>query len=200
MQAIQERPAYVTFEVRPVEDREATMRNGHFTAKDVVFALITPQGSKDRIERIAEDWVKLNFTHANEGRMPLEWAQAYDRAFKAYREGREVPEIGIAVVNWPAVGPAEVKALLDANIRTVEDLANANESALTTIGIGGRALKQKAIAWIDSAGSVGKVAFELDALRQKVADIESRNVQLSEVNQKLIAQVEALQPKVEEEA
>ena len=52
------RPAYVQFEVRAVEDRTATLESGHFVAKDVIYALVTPAGTKDRLEKNAEEWIK----------------------------------------------------------------------------------------------------------------------------------------------
>jgi hypothetical protein len=192
VQAAQDRPPYVTFEIRPVEDRDGTMREGHYVAKDEIFALITPQGSKDRIERVAEDWVKQCFAHAQEGRMPLEWAKAFETALAAYKEGRELPADGTPIVTWPAVGPAQQKSILDANIRTVEDLANANEATLAAIGIGARGLKQKAQAWLDTAGDIGKTALEVENLRQRMSELESRNKTLEDANEQLVAQVAAL--------
>jgi predicted RecB family nuclease len=47
--------------------------------------------------------------------------------------------------------PAQIKTLLDINVRTVEELAAANEETLNRVGMGGRALKQKAIIWLESS-------------------------------------------------
>jgi len=200
MQAQQERPPYVAFEIRAIEDREASLEAGHYVAKDVIYALITPQGSKDRIERVAEDWVKQCFQHAEEGRMPLEWAKGFETGFKMYQEGREIPENGTPIVTWPAIGPAQQKQILDANIRTIEDLAQANEASLAAIGIGARGLKQKAQAWLDAAGETGKTALELDNLRQRMAELEARNEKLETDNKQLSGQVELLSKKIKEEA
>jgi len=183
------RPAYVTFEVRAVEDRTASVETGHFASKDVVFAVITPAGTKDRIEKVAEEWLKGVEEGVNQERIPQTWLVAYQQAYKAFCESQTDPEFGTAVSSWPAVSPSQVKCLLDANIRSVEDLAEANEEALARIGMGARALKQKAQAWLDAAKDTGKTAAELASLRTenerlKVRD-EEREKQLADLAKKV---------------
>ena len=46
----EERPAYVRFERRPMEDKAASIREGRYVAKDVDFALVTPPYSNDCVE------------------------------------------------------------------------------------------------------------------------------------------------------
>ena len=55
MDKLAERPPYVVFETRPVENRTKTLEanNGLPVYDDVAFVIITPPGSKDQIERIA---------------------------------------------------------------------------------------------------------------------------------------------------
>ena len=124
------RPPYVTFELRAVEDREASIAAGHFVAKDVAYAIITPQGSKDRIERVAAEWFSQLEQQSREDRFPSEWLRAFKAAFKDWQEGHEPAVNGTDVRNWPAASPAQVKALLDVKVRTVEDLAAANEETI----------------------------------------------------------------------
>ena len=51
MEAKQDRPPFVNFEVRAEEDRTASIEQGHYVAVDVDYALITPAGSRDCVER-----------------------------------------------------------------------------------------------------------------------------------------------------
>lgn len=177
---VKERPPYVQWKIIPQEDRDASEAEGHYVAKDVIFAIITPQGSKDKIERNAEEWLKQIADQAKEGRFPGEWVAAFKHAFAEYKDGREVPENGTAIVNWPALSEAQKENILRANIRTVEDLAAANESTLNEIGMGARALKGKAQAWLDSSADVGKVAMELEKLRKSDEEKESSIQALTE--------------------
>lgn len=190
MQASQERPPYVRFEVRATEDRNASEEAGHYVGKDTIFALITPQGSKDTVERVAKEWIEQNVIHARDGRLPQEWADAYKRGYENFKEGREIPPEGTPIMGWTGVGPAHQKAILDANVRTVEDLAIANEATLAAIGIGSRGLKDKAQAYLDTANNTGKIAEELTNLRRRVEDAESRATSAEARSAKLSKQLE----------
>lgn len=178
------RPSFVTFEYVAEEDRTATLANGHYTSKDVAYAFITPQGSKDRIVRKADEWLEQLQQQVREGRMPADWERAYVNAYKAWKSGLEIPVSGMSLRNWPAASPAQIKTLLDMNIRTVEELAAANEEALSRIGMGGRALKQLATEWLSSARNVGRHAEEMAALRVENAELHSAQ---AEANLRLAA-------------
>lgn len=192
MQINEAKPPYVTFETRSVEDRGQTLETGHYVGRDVVFALVTPQGSKDKIEKIAEEWLRDLETAVRDERFPLNWLQAYKSMFKEWSEGREIPLDGTPILTWPAISISQQKNILDANIRTVEDLAAANEQTLTFIGMGARALKEKAQAWIDTANGSGKIAGELEKLRKQNEELKAKNTSNDEKMTKMAAQIEAL--------
>lgn len=192
---VKERPPYVVFKMIPQEDRAASEESGHYVSKDVCFAVITPQGSKDKIERNADEWIKYITDQAKEGRFPQEWVSGYKHALAEYREGREVPESGTPIVNWPALSEAQRENILRANIRTVEDLANANEAACAEIGMGARALKQQAQAWLDASEGVGKTAAELGKLRRADEDNKTTIKGLVESLDSLKKELELLKSK-----
>lgn len=189
MEAAEARPPYVTFETKGQEDRAASIEAGHYIAKDVDYAVITPQGSKDRIERQVDDWFAQLAQQIAEGRMPAAWLVAFRESYKAWKEGRELPLNGTPILTWAVAAPHQVKALLDARIRTVEDLAQANEETISRLGMGGRALKDKAVSWLTSAGSTGKVTEELAALKVAKEIADSQVLALSAQVDKLAAQV-----------
>lgn len=192
MQAAEARPPYVTFEVRAEEDRTASIEVGHYVAKDVTYAMITPQGSKDLIERQVDDWFANLKQQVIEGRFPQEWLTHFQSSYKAWQEGREIPLTGHAIVNWPAVSPAQVKQLQQAHILTVEDLASANEETVGRLGMGARALKQRAVEWLAAAKDTGKIAEEVAALKAANADLAKRNDDLQAKLETMAKQIEAL--------
>lgn len=191
------RPPYVTFETRSIEDRAASMAAGHYVGKDVNYAIVTPSGSKDRIEKIAEEWLQGMAEGVAQDRIPGEWLEAYERKYKTWCETREVPEDGTPILGWPALSPSQAKAILDANVRTLEDLVVANESTLTAIGMGARALKEKAKAWLDSADTTGKTAEELGDLRQQVDTLTKSVETLTKANETLQAALAKAEEKEE---
>jgi hypothetical protein len=185
------RPAYVQFEVRAVEDRTASLESGQFVAKDVIYAIVTPAGTKDRLEKVADEWLLSVEEGVKQERIPLEWLNHYRMALKMFKESREVPEIGTSVTSWPVLSPAQVKLCLDANLRTVEEVAEATEEAVSRLGMGARALKAKAQAWLDSANTTGKVSAELESLRTAKEALETKNADLLERVKTLETQLEA---------
>lgn len=192
MQAAEARPPYVSFEAKALEDRAASIEAGYYKTKDVDYALITPQGSKDRIEREVGDWLANLSQQAQEGRFPNEWLQHFRSSYAAWKEGRELPLNGTPILTWPSLSPSQVKQVLEAKLRTVEDLAGANEEAISRLGMGGRALKEKAVSWLSVAASGGKVTEELAALRVKAEAAEARNKQLEANVKELLAKVATL--------
>ena len=191
----EDRPPYVIFEARAEEDRNASIEAGHYVAHDVDFAIITPIGSKDRIERPVADWFAKLTGDVAEGRFKSEWLKAYRGIYADWKAGNESPLIGTDIRNWPVVSPAQIRNLLEIHVHTIEDLAVANEEVISSIGMGGRALKQKAIDWLASAASSGKPSEELASLRASNEDLKTRNASMESQLKALATEVKALSTK-----
>jgi FtsZ-binding cell division protein ZapB len=194
------KPSYVRFEIRSIEDREASMEAGHYVGKDVIFALVTPAGTRDCVEREASEWIKNIEEGVNQDRIPSSWLVAYRGALEAFTKNQEAPEFGTPVIDWPSASPSQIKLLLDINVRTVEELAAANEETVQRIGMGGRALKEKAQAWLDSSKDAGKVAEEVQALRVANEALKSDNKEMRDRLTALEKQLTAMTPKEKEKA
>lgn len=193
MEALKDRPPYVVFENRPVEDREATIRCGHIVHKDVPFALITPAGSRDRIEKVAAEWLDDKARDADAGRMPIEWLRGFHAKFEAWKAGQEVPVDGTPLSSWTLLSPAQAQNMKSMGLLTIEDVAAANAEALSRIGMGAMELKQKAIDWLKAANSVGASAAEMDKLRADLEAANQRIITLEQSNQALESALAAAQ-------
>lgn len=192
-----ERPPYVQFERRAVVDTTATQEAGHPVYTDMDVALVTPAGSKDMIEKIVSEWLPDVERKAAKGEYNPQWANHFRALYEAWCKQEAAPEFGNSIKMWPGATPAQIRSILAANIRTVEDLAAANEQALAYIGMGGRALKDRAAAWLAEATTKGIVTQEnatlkrdleqakadLDALRADNADMRKMIESLSEPKQ-----------------
>lgn len=186
------RPPYVRFEMREQEDRDASIETGHYVGKDVIFAIVTPVGSRDTIERKVEDWLANIEEGVKQERIPQSWLSAYKRAYEDYKESRETPENGSPIKEWSVASPAQIRTMLDIGVRTVEHLADANEETVARIGMGGRALKQKAIAWLQSSQDQGKVTEEVNKLRTDNKALRDDNKELTKRLADLEKVVEAM--------
>lgn len=167
----EQRPAYVTFERIPVEDKAASLSAGHYVAKDVDYVNITPPYSKDIFKQKVQAWMdQLKADVANE-RMPKTWADGYEAAYRAWQTGQELPLSGTAIRGWGVISPAQQETLVKMNIRTVEDLAGVNDEGIRRIGMGAVELKQKAIAWLAQLKDKGPLTQEMAALRTENANL-----------------------------
>lgn len=191
VQALQERPPYVTFETRPIEDRDGSIASGHYVGKDVDYAFITPAGSKDRIERVVKEWfAQLEVDVASE-RLPSEWLKHYKALYADFKAGDTVKPNGVPIRDWPGLSPATVKLLHSLQLFAIEDVAAANEETIGRMGMGGRALKQRAIDYLSASENVGKVAEAASSLRAEVESLRTTVAKQAEDNALLVKQVQA---------
>lgn len=176
------RAPYVAFETKAIEDREASAQAGRYMTKDVDFVLVTPAGSKDRIEGIVQEWFDDKRAQVREGRFPANWLQAYEYAYKEWKAGNEMPVNGTPIKSWPVISPAQRANLISWKVMTVEALADANEEILGRLGMGARAIKQQAIDYLLASKDIGRVSLEVGDLRAKLDTLTESNRLLQEQN------------------
>lgn len=182
-----ERPPYVVFEQRAVEDRIATIANGHYTTKDVDFAIITRPGSRDSHEKEAEVWLRELGEKARLGNAPVAWYSAFEAAYAMWKKGLDTPLNGTPIKGWPVLSPAAQENLIRAGFLTLEDLAATADNQLSNIGTGALSYKLKAVAWLEQASSKGVASEKIADLSQKVSDLTTLVQGLMEENKKLKA-------------
>lgn len=188
-----ERPAYVRFERRAVEDKPASLRQGRFVAKDMDFALVTPPYSRDVFEEGAQSWLSKMRQQASKGRIPHSWYERYAETYERWKRGEEMPLNGTAIKGWQVISPAQQKNLISLNILTVEDLAAVNDEGLRRIGMGAMALRDKAKAWLSQASDKGPLTMENAALKAENAALKNQNDQLEARMRELAGRLEILE-------
>lgn len=181
------RPPYVSFERRPIEDRNASIESGRYVAKDVDFVIITRPGSRDTVEKPAKEWLAEMEDKARKGRVPQEWLKHFSGAYEFWLKGESAPEQGTPIKGWSVVSPAMQETLVRAGIRTVEDLAIAGQAELMGVGMGAISLKQKAQNWLDLSKDQGVAVEKMNQLQTKVADLTDLVAKLMEANKELRA-------------
>lgn len=166
-----DRPPYVAFERRAVEDRAQTNAAGHYVSKDVDFVVLTRPGSRDTVEKEVSVWLKESEVNVKNQRMPAPWLTLFREAYAQWKAGETLPENGTPIKGWPILSPAAQKDLLAAGVRTVEDLAEIPDTDLQGICMGALGYKARAKSWLASAKDVGVVAAKNTALEQTVAEL-----------------------------
>jgi hypothetical protein len=181
----EDRPAYIRFEIVPIEDKAASLATGHYVAKDIEYALITPPYSKDVFKIKVPQW-KLNMQQdVSNGRLPEQWMHGYLKAYEMWKKGQEMPLNGTAIKGWGVISPAQQETLIRMSILTVEDLAAVNDEGLRRIGMGAGDLKNKAKGWLSQLQDKGP-------LTQEIASVRNENAILKGAVASLEIQVKAL--------
>ena len=172
-----QRPPFVTFEQRPVEDRDASIAAGGIVMRDVDYVIVRQIGSKDTVEKVATEWLADIEKAAGQGSYPGEWARHFRDKYTAFKAGQAEPEMGLSVRQWPSLSKAQAENLVAAGVRTVEDVAAMNEPTMQRVGMGARELKNKAKAYLESRDT-NKAAERIAALEAQLSDAKSRNESL----------------------
>jgi hypothetical protein len=111
-----------------------------------------------------------------------------ERSYEAWLKGQEEPVSGTALSAWPGVHTAQADRLKLMHIRTVEDVAAMTDADLDKIGMGARALRDKARAFIQAKQGEAQIAA---ALSERDATIAAQSAELEELR----ATVDALAAK-----
>jgi hypothetical protein len=188
----EERPPFVRFERRAVEKRRLAPPEGDGTSYyvDVDFAIITPQGTKDVVEKVAVEWFAYLDQMVSQRRYDPRWLAGFREMFKHWKEGQTIPLNGFAISNWPVATPSQVKTLHEYKVFTVEDLAALPAEGVSRLGMGGISLKNKAIAFLEAQSGTAPLVNRLDAMSvalnaamERLSTLEAENKALKSAQQ-----------------
>ena len=200
--AMEERPPFVRFERRPVEKRQLAPPDGDGSVYyvDTDFAIITPQGTKNVVEKQVDDWFAYLSQMVVQQRYNPEWLKAFRGAYGEWKNGQDITLNGSPLKNWPAITVSEIRKLADLHIYSIEDLASATEETLERLGMGGRSLRSRAQDWMTAKTGTAPLITELDALRVSNIELTREVASLRMQMGQLVAENEALRRKPEETA
>jgi len=173
----QPRLPYVQFRVEALEVKD---ENGHITFKNKYWADVVPAGGKDIVVKDAEEWISQLRTKG-ETRGPFDsnaseyrtWFEHFSKLLAQFKAGEEMTTTGTPLRAILAFTKAEIAQAEAIRIYSLEELAQANEEALRHMGIGARAMKDKAVQLLASKGE-NHLAEENAALRVKLEALEAR--------------------------
>lgn len=185
----EDRPAYVRFERIAIEDVAATLAAGHYVAKDIDMALITPPYSKDVMKYKVKAWFDILEQDVRNGRIPESWLARYKESYAAFQKGQDIPLVGTAIKGWGIISPAQQETLIKMSVLTVEDLAAINDEGIKRIGMGGIDLKNKAKSWLLQLKDNGALVVQMAELQKQFANqsalINSQAEKIDEMKRQL---------------
>ena len=185
------RPPFARFEEREMGlNAEATAAAGRPIPRVVIMACITPHGSKDVVEKPAEEWIKQIHDKAMRGEYPLEWANFFKASLEEWKKGNELPREGTPVKTWAMATREQVTRLVAIGITTVEDLAAFPDSNLSVIGMDGRYLRDLASGWINEAKDKGVNSKALADANVLISDLRATVDRQAEALRRLEARLD----------
>jgi len=171
------RPPFVEFKRLAVHDPIRTAELGRRVTKDVNFAFIMQPGSRDQVERYADDWLKMikdKVLNASADAYPEEWVSAFERKYEAWKAGHEAPLNGTSVKEWSYLSPAQCENFIGLRIVTIEDVAAMTEDAMMKVGMGARELREKAREWCQGQEVAKTVSKENEDLKNQLAALQAQ--------------------------
>lgn len=157
---------YVTFFARARQNFARSEKAGRPVFEEKTYVRILKPGGQ-RIER------------------PMQAAdmQRFAAAWDAYRKGHETVEEGMPLGEWAQMTLSEAEALKSIGVRTVEDLAAANNDVKKAYGRGIMTLINRARTFLDAERAPEKMAARLRELEDKVAlltaELKERDAELA---------------------
>lgn len=107
------------------------------------------------------------------------WDQI-EPAYKAWKEGNELPEHGTSISMLPSLGKPQVDALRAAGFKTIEDLADAPDSAIGRIPLPNKSsLKKEAHDFLEArktgaaSARVSELEAKLEAAINMIAELQA---------------------------
>lgn len=189
-----DQPALVRFYRVAIEDKAASLKAGHYVAKDVEFVDVLVPFSKDKRTKKVDGWIEQIEANVLAGRMPKQWVDGYKEKLAAWRLGQEIPPDGTPIRGWPVISPAQMETLIGLNILTVERLATINDDGQRMIGMGSLDLKNKAQAWLSQRSDKGPLTIEVAALKGENATLKTTVETLSAQVEGLSKRLNQMQP------
>lgn len=185
-----DRPAYLRFYRKGVENKAASAEAGRAVMEDKDFVVVTPPYGKDNVVYVIDEWVPRLKDMVQRGKIPAQWQELYLRQYEAWKNGQELPVNGTPIKGWGVISPATQENIIHCNIRTVEDLAAVNEDGMRRLGMGAMDLRNKAKAWLAQLNDKGPLTQQMSAVQNEndilKGSVASLQRQIDEM-QKLLA-------------
>lgn len=137
-------------------------------------------GNSERVDRLNPDNIKLpegaeDSAHAGEkmAYMRMIWAEI-EPAYKAWKEGREVPLNGTPLAAWPGITPEQAEIFRMAGIRTVEGVRDMTEGLRSKVRLPNtREMQELAKTFLENSDAAKAAEREAEKDR-KIAEMQER--------------------------
>jgi len=110
--------------------------------------------------------------------------------YDAWKKGQEAPANGTPLAAWPGCSPEMAESLKLLHLLTVEDVADMNEATLERVGMGARAMRDQARAFVKAQEGQAVIAV---AMAEKDKQLQTQADQIAEL-QRTVAELQSILP------
>lgn len=121
-----------------------------------------------------------------------EYRNRWPEQYAAFKRGEEMSVEGTPLEQWPVLNRQMVMELKALQIYTVEQCAALSDLAVQKIGLGGRAIRDRALAYLDDAAAVAlqeRLTHENDQQRAEIMSLRRQVEELGSLVNSLHSQM-----------
>ena len=159
---------YPRFFVDQVQDVVASEQQGRPIFRD-----------EERVEIIMPGNAQTRFV----ARVNREHTERWPKEYEAFRAGIEVSPEGTPLEEWPILKRSQVLELKALGFKTVEHVRDMSDHAIQRVGMGGRALKDRALIFLDDAERIAATTRLSAENERKDAEIAALRAQVTQMGQ-----------------
>jgi hypothetical protein len=166
------------FFILAVEDPLETKKQGRPIFRDAEFVEIKFAGDTKRIHVAPAHEAFKRDPKTNQW---TTYAEEYAPIYQRFKEGLTDQDIGTPLEEAPFLSASKRSELRALNIKTLEALSALDGDPLKRLGMGGRELKNQAIAYLEKASGsadVVRMAAENEALKEQMALLQQQMAEL----------------------
>lgn len=208
-----DQPPLLRFINDAVEDRFMSEKEGKICFKDIIKVYVRAHGdTKSETPFIAKDvkwveeitdgktvhkkvviypWIDQLDEKLKDNQCSGKFHESCVSRFKKFEATGEILVEGTPIATWNQITPAQQKQVMNAQILSVEQLAEATEEAMTEIGMGARELKKKANTYLNSHNKDSEVIKAQDKRildqAEQLSELEKKIAELIEIKEKQAA-------------
>lgn len=164
----------VEFYLHSVKDEKESIEQERPVWTEVPYVMIRVPGQNQQVVR----------RPVRTGQHPMHDNNRFHNEYVAFRQQKAQPLEGTPLSEWPVVNNSQIKELAHYGIKSVEHLANLNDSnAQNAMGLSD--LKTKAKRWLESVTSGAPLAKLESELKQRDNKIDTLENAMKEMQQEL---------------
>lgn len=161
----------VKFYMSPLKDEEKSLEEGRPIFKDTEMVEIRVRGDRNNVVmRPVFDEDRRRFR----------------RIYNDWKEGKSQEATGTPLGEWPVVSASFVEEMKYLGFRTVEDIANASESAKSKVP-GLTSISEKAKRYIEFAKDQAPIAASAQEIEDLKSQVSAKDAQLADMSRRMAA-------------